>query len=74
MVNTRRSLDQGLWLILVLGEPGCVFLDTVNDSNPLPSLGRIESSNPCMLFITVCITSSHLFDTGGEQFLQDADV
>lgn len=29
------------------GEPGCVFLDTVNHVNPLPGLGRIESCNPC---------------------------
>ena len=29
------------------GEPGCVFLDKVNETNPLPKLGRIESSNPC---------------------------
>lgn len=29
------------------GEPGMVFLDTVNRTNPLPGLGPIAASNPC---------------------------
>ena len=29
------------------GEPGCIFIDTVNRTNPLPGLGRIECCNPC---------------------------
>src|SRR3989338_3089135 len=38
------ELIEGAW---TNGEPGVVFLDTVNKTNPLPKLGKIDACNPC---------------------------
>lgn len=38
------KLIEGAWRN---GEPGIIFIDTVNRYNPLPELGKIDSCNPC---------------------------
>jgi len=40
------EIAQGAWRT---GDPGLIFIDRVNDdtANPVPSLGPVESTNPC---------------------------
>ncbi|MBS3121991.1 adenosylcobalamin-dependent ribonucleoside-diphosphate reductase [Candidatus Woesearchaeota archaeon] len=43
----REILDLISTMAWKNGEPGVVFLNTMNHKNPTPDLGEIESTNPC---------------------------
>lgn len=48
-LNARKVVDEiadGAWRT---GDPGMIFIDRINSSpaNPVPSLGPVESTNPC---------------------------
>ncbi|MFT6839085.1 MAG: ribonucleoside-diphosphate reductase alpha chain [Sediminicola sp.] len=51
--KTERTIKaKKLWVSLVhaawrTGDPGLIFLDTINTHNPTPEQGHIQSTNPC---------------------------
>ena len=46
-LNAREVFDKIVTLTWKTGDPGIIFIDRINASNPTPRLGRIESTNPC---------------------------
>jgi len=42
------------------GDPGIQFDDRMNKDNPVPSLGRIESTNPCSEFSAINLSACNL--------------
>ena len=46
-LDARGVLDEIALMAWKTGDPGVIFLDQINAANPTPSLGEIESTNPC---------------------------
>jgi ribonucleoside-diphosphate reductase alpha chain len=46
-VPARQIMDALVAAAWRGGDPGVVFLDTVNRHNPVPQLGRLDATNPC---------------------------
>lgn len=46
-VNAKYLFDLIVYNAWRTGEPGLIFIDTVNKHNPTPQLGMIEATNPC---------------------------
>jgi ribonucleoside-diphosphate reductase alpha chain len=46
-LRAREVLDAIVNLAWETGDPGILFLDRINETNPTPQLGEIESTNPC---------------------------
>jgi len=46
-LNARKVFNLLCKMAWLNGEPGTIFIDKINKSNPTPKIGKIESTNPC---------------------------
>jgi ribonucleoside-diphosphate reductase alpha chain len=46
-IRAKTVFDEIVHSAWATGDPGLIFIDRINRSNPTPHLGSIESTNPC---------------------------
>ena len=46
-LSAKKLFDMITKHAWLTGDPGILFIDTINKSNPTPLLGKIETTNPC---------------------------
>ena len=82
-LNARQTFDLIVKQAHKNGEPGVIFIDKIEQDNPTPKLGRIESTNPCVIGETFVSTEKGLmkikdiakhYQSGGLNIFTDGRV
>ncbi|MHA2498706.1 MAG: ribonucleotide reductase N-terminal alpha domain-containing protein, partial [Candidatus Hodarchaeales archaeon] len=60
-INARMVFNKIIDRAWQNGEPGIIFIDKINQTNPMPHIGEIEATNPCVTGDTLISTVDGLF-------------
>ena len=70
-IRARAIFEKIIYCAWKSGDPGAVFIDTINKHNPTPKLGKINATNPCGEVPALYWESCNLGSINLEKFVKE---